>query len=134
MLVCVRSMQILEYADFTRSAAGGALPLDTVRRVRGLLAWLEGLLPDLLPAVDALLVKHSKQPLRVAACAVDVIMQVHCRFPQTAAARQGQQVVLVTDWLTSLYASAHARTSDLETPLRAPQVLDASHPAASPPK
>jgi len=100
--------QVLEYADFVRSSAGVGLATETVRRVRGACNWLEGLLPDLLPAVDELLTKHAKQPLRVGAVAVEVLMQVHCRFPHAAAQRQQQQVLLLTEWLTALYASAHA--------------------------
>lgn len=81
--------------------------------------WLEALLPDVLPAVDTLLARQAKMPMRVGAVAVDVLMHVHCRFPHAAAARQREEVVLMTEWLTSLYAAAHA-----------PDARD----AASPPK
>lgn len=103
----VEALQVLEYADFVRSGAAAALPSDTVRRVRAACNWLEVLLPDLLPSVDALLSKQAKQPLRVGAVAVDVIMHVHCRFPNATSVHQREEVVLITEWLTSLYASAH---------------------------
>jgi hypothetical protein len=60
--------KILEYVDFVRApaAAGVAVAHDTVRRIRAACAWLEGLLPELLPAVDALLAKppHTNLPHR----------------------------------------------------------------------
>ena len=99
---------MLEYADFVRSSGGAGLATETVGRVRGACNWLEGLLPHLLPAVEQLLAKAGKQPLRVGAVAVEVLMHVHCRFPHAAAQRQQQQVVVLTEWLTTLYTSAHS--------------------------